>query len=462
MLFVVLFALALTSDSLAEKAEQAKQAMASQDFERAVALYRDLSRAVPGDVAVQQNLGIALYSAGRYAESVRTLDQVLRADPNNKPALLFSGINWNRLGEPRRAVPPLKKFLAETGETAAARLELGHAHFELTELNAAVEDFSKASALEPSNPASWKGLGVTYWALAKNNFDSIDNKAPFSPEWCALMARFELQKEHPKRAFQLYRQAASKSPNLPGVHAGLAEVYRRTGHADWAAVEEDRERSAQIHGGSEITRLYLEAIEDQRRAAEAMDSLEKLPAGREIHELLGFAYRAQSRDAESAAEFQRALLLEPNNARLKEEFATSLWLSGDCSQAEPILEMLLRANPNSPQLNHILGDCLVRDKRPQEAIPFLKTALQFDPAFLPAHASLGRAYAHLDRYSEAIPHLKQAAALQDKSILFQLAQAYKKIGDEASGTRYLQEYRRYTSATEAFSRLPDNAEITRP
>ena len=462
MLFLILLALVAGSDGRAVKAEQAKEAMTARDFDRAIALYRDLSRAVPGDIAVEQNLGLALYSAGRYAESSRVFGQVLRADPNNQPALLFSGINWNRLDQPRQAVPLLTKFLAGSGEAVVARLELGHAHFELGNLHAALEDFLKASALEPANPTAWNGLGISYWALARNNFDWIESNAPFSPEWCALLARFELQQEHYKRAFQLYRQAASGSRALAGIHAGLAEVYRKAGHTDWALIEENREHSVQTQDGGEVTRRYQEAIEDQQRAAEALDHLEKLPLGPEVHQLLGFAYRAQRRDAESATEFRRALELEPNNTRLTKEWATSLWLSGECSRAEPVVEQLLRTNSNSPQLNHVMGDCLVQEKRPQNALLYLKTALKSDPGFLPARASLGRAYGHLGRYSEAIPYLKDALSLNDKSTLFQLAQAYKKIGDEANASRYLQEYKRYASTTEQFLRLVDDAEITSP
>src|SRR5947209_9634979 len=123
MLFLALLMLLVGSENgLAVKAEQAKQAMAARDFDRAVALYRDLNRAVPGDRAVQQNLGLALYSAGHYAESITVLSQVLRTDPDSPPALLFSGLGWNRLEQPRRAVPLLTKFLAGSGEAAVARL----------------------------------------------------------------------------------------------------------------------------------------------------------------------------------------------------------------------------------------------------------------------------------------------------------------------------------------------------
>jgi predicted Zn-dependent protease len=428
MLFLVLFWLAISPGALAVKAEQAKQAMAAGDFSRAIELYRELSRAVPGNVTIEQNLGLALYSAARYSEASKVFEQVLQTDPNNQPALLFSGISANRLDEPSRAVPFLKNFLAEAGENATARLE----------------------------------IGVSYWTLAKQDFDWIDDHAPFSSEWFALMARFELEKEHYAKAFQLFHKALSGSSATPGIHAGLAEIYRRTGHPDWASIEDERERKVAGSADGEASRRYLEAIANQQKAAEALEHLEKLPEGPEVHELLGFAYRAQHRDTESAQEFHRALELQPANFRLKKEWAVSLWLSGDCSAAEKAIKPLLGTNPNSTQLSHVMGDCLVNDNEPKAALPLLTTVLKRDPAFFPAEASLGRAYMHLGRYADAILHLKKALVLNDRLTLYQLAQAYKKTGDNAEADRYLREFNGYQNSTNSFSQLSDNSEISGP
>jgi predicted Zn-dependent protease len=205
-----------------------------------------------------------------------------------------------------------------------------------------------------------------------------------------------------------------------------------------------------------------EPIANQQKAAEALEHLENLPEGPEIHELLGFAYRAQHRDTESALQFHRALELQPANFRLKKEWAVSLWLSGDCSAAEKAIKPLLATNPNSTQLNHLMGDCLVKDNKPQAALPLLTTVLKRDPAFFPAEASLGRAYMHLGRYADAIPHLKKALVLNDRLTLYQLAQVYKKTGDNAEADRYLREFNRYQNSTNSFSHLSDNAEIAAP
>src|SRR5207248_8232733 len=39
-----------------------------------------------------------------------------------------------------------------------------------------------------------------------------------------------------------YKKALAEMPSLRGEHEGIAEVYRRTQHPDWAAVEEQREK----------------------------------------------------------------------------------------------------------------------------------------------------------------------------------------------------------------------------
>jgi tetratricopeptide (TPR) repeat protein len=428
VLFLILFWLLIGPDTLAVKAKQAKQAMAAGDFNRAIELYSELDRAVPGNVAIQQNLGLALYSAGQYADAGTVFEKVLQTDPNNRPALLFTGIGANRLNEPRRAIPFLAKFLAEAGENATARLE----------------------------------IGISYLAVAKQDFDWIDDHAPFSSEWFALMARFELEKNHYAKAFQLFHKAQSGSSATPGIHAGLADIYRRTGHPDWASIEDQRERKVVGSADSEASRRYLEAIGNQQNAAGALEHLTRLPEGPEVHELLGFAYRAQHRDTESAQEFHRALQLQPANFRLKKEWAVSLWLSGDCSAAERAIKPLLGTKPTSPQLSHVMGDCLVKDNEPEAALPLLTTVLKRDPAFFPAEASLGRAYMHLGRYRDAIPHLKKALVLNDRLTLYQLAQAYKKIGENTEADRYLREFNRYQNSTNSFSHLSDNAEIAAP
>src|SRR5438045_5855893 len=55
------------------------------------------------------------------------------------------------------------------------------------------------------------------------------------------MARRRIEQQQYRSAFALFRKALERDPLLPGVHQGLAEVYERTGHPDWARAESQEE-----------------------------------------------------------------------------------------------------------------------------------------------------------------------------------------------------------------------------
>lgn len=462
---MLLFLLVLTlfSEDPGAKAERAKQALSAGDFSRAISLYRDLSQVSPQDPATRVNLGLALHSAGQYAAALDQFQFVLRVRPDDRAALLFSGIDLLRLGQPAKAVPQLSKFLAHDPGNRIALPELGHAQQLAGNFEEANKVFLRLCDIDPSNPQYWNGLGTSYWSLAKHAFDWIEAKAAYSGEWYALLGRSELQQENYRDAFQLYRQALTRSPDLPGVHSGLAEIYRKTGHSDWAAIEDRREGEIKRDVSSgEISAQYLKTLEYQRRAYEAWDHLSKMAESAELHELLGQAYRMQQRDHESAEEFRRALALSKGNAAIEKEMATSLWLSGEFAAARPILENLIRTSPSSPELNHLLGDCLLQMNEPEKAIPLLEHAVKEDANLLPAQASLGRAYLHSGRYAEAVIHLQKALPLNYDALFFQLSEAYKKLGDREEAAKYLAEFKRRSERTQKTRASETLSEITPP
>jgi tetratricopeptide (TPR) repeat protein len=459
----ILLLLALFSDELGTKAEKAKAALSAGDFSRAISLYRDLSQAFPQDPATRVNLGLALHSAGQYASALEQFEFVLRLKPDDRAALLFSGIDLLRLSQPAKAVQRLSTFLSHDGNNRIALVELGHAQQLAGNFEEANKVFLQLCDIDNQNPQYWNGLGTSYWSLAKRGFGWIEANAAFSAEWYALLGRSELQQERYGDAFQLYRQALARSPGLPGVHSGLAQIYRKTGHSDWAAIEESREVEikAPVLPG-EVIAQYLKTLEYQQRAYDAWDHLSHMTESAELHELLGQAYRAQQRDHESADEFRRALALDKGNAAIEKEMATSLWLSGDFAAARPIFERLIKANPTSPNLNHLLGDCLVQLNEAEKAIPFLETAVRENANLLPAQASLGRAYLHTGRYAQAVVHLEKALPLNYDALFFQLSEAYKKMGNGKEAARYLAEFKGRSEKTQQALASKTGTEITPP
>ena len=255
------------------------------------------------------------------------------------------------------------------------------------------------------------------------------------------------------------------------MHAALAAIYRETGHPDWAAVEDERERGlgrpdcavrrlecgfasgrhrevlADTDDASGPEALYWRARASSELARAALARLEQLPPSAELHELLAEAYRVQGQHRRSLSEWEEALLIRPGDRRLRTERVRSLWLNADYAPARTALEGLLRDDPDSAELNHLMGDTLLALDQADGALAHLEKATARRPDLLPARASLGRCYLRLGRAADAIPHLRASLAVdEDGSLRYQLARAYREAGMEGLAREALAAYQALAAA----------------
>jgi tetratricopeptide (TPR) repeat protein len=433
--------LPLLAEDPAQEAQQAQRALQSGNYAQAAALYSRLASAYPDNLDVKRNLGLALHSAGKYRDALTCFEAILQKDPEDRAALLFAGLELSSLHEPAKALVNLNRFIQQDPNTPAALLARGRINLSLGNFNSAIQDFSKTTELDPANTKAREGLGKAYLLAAQAAFENIEAQSKFSAEWYGLLARSYLSAQEYSTAYRFFREAESKDPTLPGIHSGLAEVYRRTSHAEWASIESSREEQSSPDAPTELRRHYKAALDFQQRAAEALASLAREPDTPEYHALLGLAYRMQRRDLDSIEEFRRALALSPDSSSLKLDLATSLAVSKGCDEAISLLKSVLVADPGSPEANHVMGECLLDQDRSQAAIPFLQAALKQDPKLLPAQSALGRAYLHVGNFREAATHLEKATSLGDPEILYQLAETYRKLGEPNTSAKYLAQYK---------------------
>jgi predicted Zn-dependent protease len=290
-----------------------------------------------------------------------------------------------------------------------------------------------------------------------------------------------------RSAFFFYREAEKKTPELPGVHNGLARVYRNTGHEDWAATEENQEhaltagctaqtpRCRFVHGdflaaakaaslGNTAESAFWSAKAYNQLALQAFERLGQLPESVELHAVKAQIFHDHGQDLEAAKEWRAALALAPDDEHLKTELATSLFLAHDYQSAIPMIESLLAAAPKSPDLNFMLGESLWRTQQSGKALPYLEAALRADPGMLSAHAALGLALQSLDRNKEAIPHLEKAVSLDDDgSLHYSLARAYRAAGDADRARENMEAYQKIQRQNNQVNEeLAKQAEITAP
>ena len=470
LLFICVVAISAYSgplqvDGLAEKSQQAKQLMAEGKFQQAIALYRELDERVPNDPGLKLNLGMALHLAGKKREAIPELERAVKLDPKLAPAWLFLGATHLQLGDAAAALKPLRTVLQLQPDQHQARQMLADALLSLDRLAEANSEYRQLTSEDPQNAQAWYGLGRSYELLSSTAFEKLQKLDPESAYVLSLLAEARLREQQLSGSFYLYRRALEQMPNLHGLHSAVAEIYRQSGHPEWAETEQHREkalpsldctsRALECHfiageyedliatAKSTMTpaSLYWMTRAYNELALTAFDRLGQLPPSPELHELKAHIYNNQKKYSEAAAEWRQALQLLPADLQIKKNLALSLKFGEDYSSALPLFQELLQQQPDSAELNYFVGDTLLDLERSKEALPLLKRAVLRDPQSAAAHKALARCELSIGEPAKAIPHLKLVLASdQDGTLHYQLAQAYRASGQIELSKKMLSDY----------------------
>lgn len=212
-----------------------------------------------------------------------------------------------------------------------------------------------------------------------------------------------------------------------------------------AAIDSDP-RYAQAHCGLamayyELSSVYEapgEAMTKVRESAEAAIRLD--PGLAEAHVILGLvAQRYDWNWKEAQAEFERALACNPKSDFARQQYATSLALTGRLKDALIQLHEAKLLNLTSKEIDTelgvlqlYLGDYVKAEKMFSQAIK---------AGFSPAHHYNGILLIAQDRFEEAIMEFEAALAAQtsavDPALLGALGYAYAKAGDGARAQEIL-------------------------
>ena len=207
------------------------------------------------------------------------------------------------------------------------------------------------------------------------------------------MAEAHVESQQYKSAFYLCQQALARIPDLRGVHTQLAEIYRQTGHSDWAVTEQEKEKDlpapdcaarkaaceliaghyadAIAAAGSHDTpeALYWRTQAYNALANKAYAKLQQLPPSVESRKLTAMLRRNQGRHREEVDEWREALKLAPNDPAIETQLALALIQMGDHEAARTILQALEPKYPDSPIINYLLGDTFLKLQQPTQGIP---------------------------------------------------------------------------------------------
>ena len=215
---------------------------------------------------------------------------------------------------------------------------------------------------------------------------------------------------------------------------------------------------------TEQGRYWLSRAADEL-ARQAFAHLGQLPPSPESLLVRVQVLRGQRQPpGELIADMKKAIATWPDDLRLRRELANLLYLVHDLDGARPLLEDLLKREPESVELAVQLAATWLEAQQAARAVPLLEKAVKLEPKRLRAQALLGRAQLEVGNAAQAIVHLEAARETDtDGSLHYQLARAYRATGqaDRAGeALRKFQEIQR-SAAAEAQS-LKEEFQITPP
>ena len=267
--------------------EEGKAALARGDFETARTRFRTAAQADPHNLQVQFNLGLVAI----------------------------------RLGQPRQAIPPLRKAAADPSLAAEAHYLLGAAYFESGEFP---EVAAPLAGLENSPHAEHvlfmleESHRLTHRAAeARQAFHLLNSRFPDSPWVHYLLANaYENQAENEK-AIAEYKVALVNAPKLPNANFAIGYLYFQDKDFEQAKPWLRKELTVQ----SCHTLAYYYLAEIARTGGDAHD------AGRQYrralacddrnakaHVGLGILLAGLHRNEEAVRELQHAIRLDPADA----------------------------------------------------------------------------------------------------------------------------------------------------
>jgi tetratricopeptide (TPR) repeat protein len=181
-----------------------------------------------------------------------------------------------------------------------------------------------------------------------------------------------------------------------------------------------------------LAKLHMNAFNDA-----TLEMFQRTPASYRVHELSAEIFEVESRYAEAAGEYRKAIAQNPQAPDLHFRLGRALILAShdaaalDAAKTE--FEAELRLNPEDAACEFQLGQIAQAQARADDARQHFSRALALSPNFADALVALGKIESRMKQFSEAIGHLERATALQpaNENAHYALMMAYRDAGETA-------------------------------
>ncbi len=237
--------------------------------------------------------------------------------------------------------------------------------------NATIEDIQKVCDKED-------------WGTAKKMCEGYIMKDKSNPVAFKLLGDAYLGLKDSAFAQYSYDQAVSLDSSYVDAMIGAADILMNSGNAPVA-----------------IKRLQSQ--------------IEAIPDNAKLHNALGCAFRMTDNDNEAQANFERAVLLDPNYTLARKNLAIIQIRNRDLEDAVLNLETVIEETPDQADVYNYLALAYVYQHKPNEAEKWFLKAISVDDKYLTAVENLAFHYELGGDLVKAKKYYEKAVALGSES-----------------------------------------------
>ncbi len=469
----------------------ARASAGTDDYSRAVSLVRNhewdaglavlkpMLEAEPRNLQFLNLAGLALTGKGEIEEANRRFKRALAIDPRFLPALKNLAVNEFNSGDLAEAERHIALALRQASEDPVANLYAGQLAYKEGNYARAAATLPKAQPFLARDAGLTAQLAISYLALGESqNATGLLVSAP--PAQLSGELQFLLGV---KLAGAGLSEAAIPYLTAASAHEGdsynaafdLAVCFLNLKHYAEAAAAIDGIIS-QGHETSELDNLLADAYENNHETQKAIDALRRAialapedetnyldfasicidhqdyPAAMQVLDLglkvrpssdrlyfeRGILYGVQDNFRLAEEDFKKAAALSPEKNANYKGLGILYLESGNAGAAVDTLKRRLQKKPDDADLLYLLGEALLRaGAQPgtvsyREAQAAFEKSVRLDPKACLPRVSLGKMYLEEGRAEDAVAQLEQARAAdpKEKSTYWQLATAYRKLGEQ--------------------------------
>ena len=251
----------------------AKRLLLSQQYDKAIELYRELLEKAPDNLQVNYEIGICFLETNQFNEAVAKMNELLALKPgfigakfilgnlqgkqgkldkeikiyqdiiteNERFPQIFQylGVTYYRKGDFGQAVETFKKALAMEPDNTNVRFNLALSYEDQEKYEEAIAEYSQVIEKDPDNLAAHLNLGVLYGNIGDTEKEMEEYKAinkidPKYPDIYFNAGIIQYNKDNIKQAMRMFRKTISCDPNFIKAYYNLGVLYQQQGNEHMA------------------------------------------------------------------------------------------------------------------------------------------------------------------------------------------------------------------------------------